>query len=386
MIETIGTIDHDVILGWRKIAREDPDEVAMSTAGIAEIPRNSAINKMEVSVQIEIGSKEDSQVVAILLAGKDMTKIGIVMETRKTRVTWRKTRLPSEIANGVEEDFQRWKERMKAGAAQASSDAQKETTLEPPKEEPKHLESKPADGEMFSNLGPSFQADPGLDNFFGLWGKRKTTQDESVSENVGAESKKEVPPALKPTKSSRFAGFFSTQSETKDVEPPQPSAPRPSSTDADQEGFQRILQMLGGNKSRNATPQVEESNQPRAQHMQAATRIRKSSRSEETKQRRDRRLLYTLTILLLLISAGLMQMIREINLDEDPLPGQLDISTRCRILAFQAEITLQTTLLGSVLKVHHSHSWVFNGLLVSSKSIPPAGLINKSHNKGTPTR
>ncbi|EER24181.1 hypothetical protein D8B26_002374 [Coccidioides posadasii str. Silveira] len=164
----------------------------------------------------------------------------------------------------TQEDFQRWKERMKAGAAQVSGDTKKEVEPEPPKQEPKTVETKRVDGEMFSSLDPSFQTDAGLDNFFGLFGGHKATQD-SPLENLAPESKKETP---KPVKSSRFAGFFNTQNEAKEAEPPQSGTPRPASTDADQEGFQRILQMLGGNKSRNATPQVEEPNQPRPPLMQ----------------------------------------------------------------------------------------------------------------------
>ncbi|WEW57764.1 hypothetical protein PRK78_003231 [Emydomyces testavorans] len=161
----------------------------------------------------------------------------------------------------TQEDFQRWKERMKAGATQASADTKKDTVSEPPKEEPKDPENERPDGKMFSDLDPSLQADTGLDNFFGFWGERKGGQD-AITESTGVDSKKEIPPA-KPTKSSRFAGFFSAQNETKEADTSQPCAPRPASTDADQEGFQRILQMLGGNKSRNATPQAEEASQSR---------------------------------------------------------------------------------------------------------------------------
>lgn len=162
----------------------------------------------------------------------------------------------------TQEDFQRWKERMKAGSTQASAEPKKESAPEPPKEEPKEMESKRADGDMFSSIGPSLQDATGLDNFFGIWGGQGAQ--DSLPESIAADNRKDTPSAKPATKASRFAGFFNNpQSEVKEPETPQPSGPRPASTDADQEGFQRILQMLGGNKSRNATPHVEEPTQSR---------------------------------------------------------------------------------------------------------------------------
>ncbi|PGH26829.1 hypothetical protein AJ80_01409 [Polytolypa hystricis UAMH7299] len=179
----------------------------------------------------------------------------------------------------TQEDFQRWKERMKASSAQQAGEAKKETMPEPAKEEPKAAETKRTDAGMFSNYEPSFRMDDGLDNFFGLWGESKQTQ--PTSSESEAHVKREVPPS-RSTKASRFANIFSSPAESfpekEEPEPqlqfqppppppPQPQPPRqaerPASTDADQEGFQRILQMLGGNKSRNATPQADESLQPR---------------------------------------------------------------------------------------------------------------------------
>ncbi|KAI1976445.1 hypothetical protein LOZ53_001874 [Ophidiomyces ophidiicola] len=159
----------------------------------------------------------------------------------------------------TQEDFQRWKERMKAGAGQTPTDVKKESGPEPPNEEPKKSEMR-REGEIFSDFEPSFRAETGLDNFFDFWGTAKSGQDAVVGD---IDARKETAP--KPAKASRFAGFFHTQAEPKEAEISQVNIPRPSSTDADQEGFQRILQMLGGNKSRNATPRVEEPSQPQPQ-------------------------------------------------------------------------------------------------------------------------
>ena len=156
----------------------------------------------------------------------------------------------------TQEDFQRWKERMKAGANQAAEDAKKETHSEEPKEEEKPADAKRVDGELFSRPDPTFQLDAGIDNFFGLWSDRKPNNDATPESNASGGAVKDAPTG-RPAKASRFAGIFNAPAnDVKAVEPAQAQPPRPVSTDADQEGFQRILQLLGGNKSRNATPRA----------------------------------------------------------------------------------------------------------------------------------
>ncbi|PGH02950.1 hypothetical protein AJ79_07487 [Helicocarpus griseus UAMH5409] len=187
-------------------------------------------------------------------------------------------------------DFQRWKERMKAGSAQAAQEEKKEVAPEPVNTESKPKEpAKRLDGEMFGALDPTLM-DSGLDKFFGLWGENKQSRDENVAEGV---AKKEVLPT-RTTKASRFAGIFNSPSETTNREPePQTiihtEPVRPASTDADQEGFQRILQMLGGNKSRNATPQLDGSVQqppPQAQpdYVKSSTTLSSPARESYNRQ------------------------------------------------------------------------------------------------------
>ncbi|EEQ83243.2 hypothetical protein RJZ56_002908 [Blastomyces dermatitidis] len=163
-------------------------------------------------------------------------------------------------------DFQRWKERMKAGSAQAASqEEKKELFPEPVNTESKPKEpSKRLDGEIFGTLDPSL-VDPGLDKFFGLWSESKQVRDHTPEIIPDGNANIESLPT-KATKASRFAGIFNSPSDPANREPePQTiirtEQVRPASTDADQEGFQRILQMLGGNKSRKASLQVDGSMQ-----------------------------------------------------------------------------------------------------------------------------
>lgn len=172
----------------------------------------------------------------------------------------------------TQEDFQRWKERMKAGSGQAAADeVKKEVPREEAKVDQKAANAKRADGEMFSRLdSSSFKMDAGMDNFFDLWGN-KPVQDTSADNPPGDNTGKEPQSSARPAKSSRFAGLFNAPADTGKVSHPvEVESTRPASTDADQEGFQRILQMLGGNKSSNATPQAESPGQPRPTPPQVA--------------------------------------------------------------------------------------------------------------------
>ena len=159
----------------------------------------------------------------------------------------------------TQEDFERWKERMKAGSSQAQAGEKREAPEEPAPTASQQLESRPSDGKIFSD-------DAAMERFFGLLTDQKPAQ-ESPTVQTPIEpsgSKKETMPA-RSIKSSRFAGLFSPTPGTPTKEADQPQAKSkspvdtpPATTDADQEGFQRILQMLGsGGGSRNATPHNE---------------------------------------------------------------------------------------------------------------------------------
>lgn len=184
----------------------------------------------------------------------------------------------------TQEDFERWKERMKAG----SGSAQPSAPVEEKKEA--HVDEKPetrrTDGEIFSNSGAQFVTDNSMERFFGLLGDSRPPPHsgglETSTPNIADSVSKQDPLSLagKHGKSSRFAGLFSPMPETdhgpswdanfqpqaQPQDPPnQPQLPQDQrgqlpeglpfpSHSADQEGFQRILQMLGGQRSQNGTP------------------------------------------------------------------------------------------------------------------------------------
>ncbi|OCK82402.1 hypothetical protein K432DRAFT_391298 [Lepidopterella palustris CBS 459.81] len=171
---------------------------------------------------------------------RDWTRGGRIEEDPE----WMDTPVVSEKKQAhTQEDFQRWKERMKAGKTSAE---EKEPILEQP---PSNIEPTTA-GAVVTNAATSKPATPlaldgGLDKLFGMWGEGSKRTDANNAE-VSAVSKAAKP---KP-KSSRFAGLFAPPEETKQslAPAPTPASPEPpaSGNSEDKEGFQRILQMLGG--------------------------------------------------------------------------------------------------------------------------------------------
>ncbi|KAL4802653.1 hypothetical protein BDV18DRAFT_146234, partial [Aspergillus unguis] len=193
----------------------------------------------------------------------------------------------------TQEDFERWKEKMKAGSGQAQPEERKQSPIEQMPEPVQRSEARPTDGEIFSPTGAALQ-DTTMERFFGLLGDSKPAQD--IGSPLASEPmpKKEASAVLgKPAKSSRFAGLFSPAIGSPAREPDSPistksPAPANPSTDADQEGFQRILQMLGGQKSRNATPHNDPAglaNRPPSQVHAEQTQSPISTGSREQRQR-----------------------------------------------------------------------------------------------------
>ncbi|KAB8204259.1 hypothetical protein BDV34DRAFT_226644 [Aspergillus parasiticus] len=199
----------------------------------------------------------------------------------------------------TQEDFERWKERMKAGSSQAPVEEKKETPVDSTPAHAQKPEPRPTDGEIFSSSGTPFQSDTAMERFFGLLGDSKSPQEIATSSPLEAPvvsqatPKKENIPG-KPFKSSRFAGLFSpppgspakeTDSQLGNKSP----TVQPSTTDADQEGFQRILQMLGGSKSRNATPHNDtaQANRPPSLPQAESVQSAISSPSHEQIKRPD---------------------------------------------------------------------------------------------------
>lgn len=156
---------------------------------------------------------------------------------------------------------------MKSSAAHGRED-KKEYPAEKGAGASQNTETRPTDGEIFSHGGTPFQSDSTMERFFGLLSDRKPAPPvDSPTMSMDSPNKEKMP--ARPVKSSRFAGLFSPLPETRprDPEPPASTAspvPNAAASDADQEGFQRILQMLGGNKSGNATPHDDHSQPPQA--------------------------------------------------------------------------------------------------------------------------
>ena len=155
----------------------------------------------------------------------------------------------------TQEDFQRWKEKMKAGN-NATEDEQEPSSGQGREEPPEFKMTKLNTSEMPA-LVDKPNIDVGMDQFFDFFKDKSGGTDSKSMEN-------------KAPRKPRFAALFSpsAQDPTKEmvsvpVVTDQPAS-RPVmaqlaaavSSDADQEGFQRILQMLGG-RSSNSTPQSQ---------------------------------------------------------------------------------------------------------------------------------
>jgi hypothetical protein len=112
--------------------------------------------------------------------------------------------------------------------------------------------------------------DAGLDKFFGLWDDSKANNEVSFGETAGDVVRKETWKNNVP-KPSRFVGFFNPQPEPSNRQseasapPSLPPGLSQDSSNEDKEGFQRILQMLGGANpsSGTTTSQINASQQPK---------------------------------------------------------------------------------------------------------------------------
>lgn len=154
----------------------------------------------------------------------------------------------------TQEDFQRWKERMKANGPHQDS------PLSPTEQRPNHERTLSS---LSANTGKGkFEtpliADSHFDGFFGLWSENnKDASKQGAQEQSNGPVNK--PNAPKP---SKFTGFFSPKPvvEVPAPEPsqlPQPSEATKDSSNEDKEGFQRILKLLDQqqpNSGRNGLP------------------------------------------------------------------------------------------------------------------------------------
>lgn len=157
----------------------------------------------------------------------------------------------------TQEDFERWKERMKASNG---------PTLESPAEQQpiQHERSTSilSNNAVKGKVETPLVVDPNFDGFFGLWNEPK---DKVMSDGMQAQPAKSLSKANTP-KPSKFTGFFNPKLLAEaGPEPPVPSVPPveavTDSSNEDREGFQRILQLLDRQQpsaTRNGTPPQEQ--------------------------------------------------------------------------------------------------------------------------------
>lgn len=140
----------------------------------------------------------------------------------------------------TQEDFERWKERMKTGnTAKADTPAEK-----PHKQDRTTSGAGPASTK--TKVDTPLTVDPGIDGFFGLWNESKNK--DVVSKVCNGEDPTAAKAAAKMAKASKFSGFFNPKPETGGIQGKPslpPFAPSADSSNEDKEGFQRILSLLG---------------------------------------------------------------------------------------------------------------------------------------------
>ena len=140
----------------------------------------------------------------------------------------------------TQEDFERWKERMKSGNA-----VKLDATVEKLNKH-NRTTSSVGTGAAKAKVDTPLIVDSSVDGFFGLWHQPKNNE-------AAIDSTNGIQPAMtnngtKVPKPSKFTGFFNPKP---DMEQPKekPSlpmfAPSADSSNADKEGFQRILNLLG---------------------------------------------------------------------------------------------------------------------------------------------
>lgn len=175
----------------------------------------------------------------------------------------------------TQEDFQRWKERMKA-----SNGPNQELPLSSPEQRPTHERTTSSISQTNSKtkVETPLVVDPGFDGFFGLWSESSKDQD-------AQESTKNHVSKVNTSKPSKFTGFFSSKIIP---ETPEPESPRPptqpteaakDSSNEDKEGFQRILKLLAGNDAQ-APPREKASQEAALVHSAHSARTHEPSALE----------------------------------------------------------------------------------------------------------
>ena len=148
----------------------------------------------------------------------------------------------SEDVNRIhtQEDFEKWKERMKSNNASKSDTSTEQQVVHD------RTVSGSGTGAAKVKVDTPLVVDSSVDKFFGLWNQpRKVEAASEVSNGVQPVG---TSVAAKVSKPSKFTGFFTAKPDT-EAPKEKPSLPIFSSaldsSNEDKEGFQRILSLLG---------------------------------------------------------------------------------------------------------------------------------------------
>ena len=142
----------------------------------------------------------------------------------------------------TQEDFERWKERMKASSGFTQDDNTSST-----EQQPNHERTSSGLGlsAAKTKVETPLVVDPSIDGFFGYW--NDATLKSMTGEEYDSGSRAEAGKA-KTLKSSKFTGFFESKNLSEEpwsetLNPAPVTGPIDSSSE-DKEGFQRILKLL----------------------------------------------------------------------------------------------------------------------------------------------
>ncbi|KAF2816379.1 uncharacterized protein BDZ99DRAFT_494214 [Mytilinidion resinicola] len=158
---------------------------------------------------------------------------------------WMDTVVTEKKPARTQEDFQRWKEEQKE---KTKPQDKKEPIQEPAPSAPDPVSVPvPTPHAAQQKSVAPFAMDVGTEKLFGMWGEDKRADSNAAENATLAKTTKAKP------KPSRFAGLFSPPEDSvRKLQAPleTPTSPPPaanhSTNTEDKEGFQRILQMLGG--------------------------------------------------------------------------------------------------------------------------------------------
>ena len=166
----------------------------------------------------------------------------------------------SEDANGThtQEDFERWKERMKSGGNAKPDNPVEQTSNH------ERIGSGLGIGPTRTKSDTPLLVDSSVDGFFGLWNQSKK---EAPSNNLKGSTSILPSTGGKAPKPSKFTGFFNPKPDpvVQNEQPPQPLHKLdPGTSNEDKEGFQRILSLLGQQQQpQNGAPETPRNQQQR---------------------------------------------------------------------------------------------------------------------------